>query len=78
MADLITCKSDVDSIKNEIAIVQTTSNEVYGPSRAGNSHANSRTWAKIELAQDYTVKMPDRASITFDDLCILHGRCYYN
>ena len=23
-------------------------------------------------------KMPNRVSITFGDLCILHGRCYYN
>ena len=31
IAVLITCKSDVDSIKNEIAILQTTLSGLWGP-----------------------------------------------
>ena len=33
MAVLITCKSDEDLIKNEIAIVQKTFSKIYGASR---------------------------------------------
>ena len=41
MAVLITCKSDEDSIKNEIAIVQETFFEVHGVLKGGNSYVNS-------------------------------------
>ena len=53
MAVLITRKYDKDSIKNEIALVRTTFSEVYGSSRAGNSHANSQKWAKTEFVRDF-------------------------
>ena len=49
IAVLITGKSNEESIKNKIPIIQTTFSEVYGPSRVDKSHANSRKWVKIEL-----------------------------
>ena len=49
IAVLITGKSNEESIKNKIPIVQTTFSEIYGLSRVDKSHANSRKWVKIEL-----------------------------
>ena len=49
MAVLITCKSDEDSIKNEIAIVQETFFEVHGVLKGGNSYVNSWNWAKLNF-----------------------------
>ena len=53
MPALVICKSDEDSIKYKIAIVRTTFSEVYGPSWAGNSLANSRKWAKIDFIRNF-------------------------
>ena len=53
MAVLITCISDEDWIKTEIAIEWTTFSLVYGPSMVGNSYANSRNRANIEFVRDF-------------------------
>ena len=42
MAILKTCKSDEDSIKNEIAIVRTTIYHVYETLKGSYFHANSQ------------------------------------
>ena len=53
IAVLITCKYDGNSIKNEIAIIQTTFLKSVGPSRVANSHANSRKWVQIKDVRDF-------------------------
>ena len=50
MVVLITCMSDEDSTKNEIAVVRTTFSEVNGP-----SYANSRNQANIKLVRDFDI-----------------------
>ena len=57
MAVLSACKSDKDSIKNEMKWNESLSPGQHfpkfkRPSRAGNYHTNSQNWAKIILVGD--------------------------
>ena len=78
MTVLVTCKSDEDSIKNDINVVRTHFSKSMGPSRTGialrpivwtlkdgySSQANCQKWAKIETVRDF---MPVLIISKFDE-----------
>ena len=52
-AVLITGKSEENLSKMKLLLSRQHFMKFTGPSRVGNSHANSRNWAKIELVRDF-------------------------
>ena len=60
MAVLVSCKFDDNPVKNEDAIVYTTS----FCSRAGNSEVDGRMWLEFELVRDFIAVL---VTCKFDD-----------